>query len=49
MNEKRAQDFIFDLENKDESYWRDVASLYKQNDNFNFNLAPILRITYLID
>ena len=34
MNEKRAQDFIFDSENKDESYWRDVASLYKQNVDF---------------
>ena len=34
MSEKRVNDFVFNSRNKDESYWKDVASLYKQNINF---------------
>ena len=34
MSEKRVNDFVFNSRNKDESYWKDVASLYKQNVNF---------------
>ena len=34
MSQKRIQNFSFDLANKDEAYWRDVASLYRQNVDF---------------
>ena len=34
MSEKKIQNFSFDAANKDEAYWRDVASLYRQNVDF---------------
>jgi len=34
MSQKRIQNFSFDSANKDEAYWRDVASLYRQNVDF---------------
>ena len=34
MTQKRIQNFSFDSANKDEAYWRDVASLYRQNVDF---------------
>ena len=34
MSQKKIQNFSFDSANKDESYWRDVASLYRQNVDF---------------
>ena len=34
MSEKRVKDFVFNSRNKDESYWIEVASLYKQNIKF---------------
>ena len=34
ISQKRIQNFSFDSANKDEAYWRDVASLYRQNVDF---------------
>ena len=34
MSQKKIQNFSFDSANKDEAYWRDVASLYRQNVDF---------------